>query len=218
MSRATIRTLFLDIGGVILSNGWDHHARHRAADHFGLDRDQLDERHHLTFDTYEVGKLGLDEYLRRVVFHQPREFSLEDFRDFMFAQSRPIPDMLELVGALRRAHGLRVVAVSNEGRELTLHRVRTFDLRRLIDVFVSSCFVHLRKPDEDIYRLALDCSQSSPEEVAYLDDRPMFVDVARQLGIHGIHHTGTAATRSALAELGLALPSPSQNTPGAPHE
>jgi putative hydrolase of the HAD superfamily len=212
MSPPAVRTLFLDIGGVILSNGWDHRARRRAAGHFGLDWDELDGRHHMTFDTYEVGKLGLREYLERVVFYTEREFSPEDFRDFMFAQSAPIPDMLELVAELRRAHALRVVAVSNEGRELTLHRVRTFELGRLIDFFVCSCFVHLRKPDEDIYRLALDCSQSAPEEVAYLDDRAMFAQVARGLGIHGIHHTDISSTRAALARLGLTTPTARQTT------
>ncbi|MCG6962772.1 MAG: HAD family phosphatase [Acidobacteria bacterium] len=203
--NAEVTTLFLDIGGVLLTNGWDHGMRRRAAEHFGLDQEELDERHHLTFDTHEVGKLSLDEYLRRTVFYRQRAFSPEEFRDFMFSQSRPYPDMIDFVGRLRERYGLRVVAVSNEGRELTIHRIRSFGLSGFMDAFICSCFVHVRKPDADIYRLALDVAQAEPEEVAYLDDRAMFVEVARGLGIRGVHHTSLETSRDALAGFGLIL-------------
>jgi putative hydrolase of the HAD superfamily len=198
-----ITTLFLDIGGVLLTNGWDRQARKRAADAFGLDHPEMDERHHLTFDTYEEGKLSLDDYLRRVVFYEARSFTMEEFKAFMFDQSQPIPETLDLLRALKVRHGLKIAAVSNEGRELTTYRINHFKLGELIDFFVSSCFVHFRKPDADIYRMALDISQSEPRRVVYIDDRLMFVQVARDLGIHGIHHTGVTSTRSQLADLGL---------------
>ncbi len=200
-----ITTLFLDIGGVLLTNGWDRHARQRAADAFGLDHPEMDERHHLTFDTYEEGKLSLDDYLRRVVFYKERPFSREEFKAFMFDESQPLPEAFDLLRALKVRYGLKIAAVSNEGRELTTFRIQRFGLGSLIDFFVSSCFVHFRKPDVDIYRVALDISQSDPEQVAYIDDRLMFVQVARELGIHGIHHTGMTNTRAKLADLGLVL-------------
>jgi putative hydrolase of the HAD superfamily len=199
----SITTLFLDIGGVLLTNGWDRHARARACKAFGLDHAELDERHHLTFDTYEEGKLSLDAYLQRVVFYEPRAFTPEEFKQFMFDQTQPLQETIDLVRGLKGRHGLKVAAVSNEGRELTIYRIRQFDLGSVIDFFVASCFVHFRKPDPDIYRVALDISQSSPDNVAYIDDRPMFVQVAQELGLHGIHHTGAESTRSQLAALGL---------------
>lgn len=202
---ARVTTLFLDIGGVLLNNGWDRHMRRLAADRFGLDYQELNERHHLTFDTYEAGKLSLGEYLARTVFFRERSFSPDAFRDFMFAQSRPLPEMIELVQELKARHGLRLVAVSNEGRELTLHRIRSFALDSFIDAFICSCFVHVRKPDSDIFRLALDVAAAKPEQVVYIDDRAMFVDVARGLGIRGIHHTGMRATRALLTGFGLGL-------------
>lgn len=202
MDRPT--TLFLDIGGVLLTNGWDRHMRRRAADSFGIDYEDFNERHHLTFDTYEAGKLDLGDYLARVIFHRERTFTPDAFRDFMFAQSRPFTEMIELVKQLKERHRLKLVAVSNEGRELTLHRIRSFGLDTFIDAFISSCFVHVRKPDHDIYRLALDVAQATVEEVVYIDDRAMFVEVARGLGIRGIHHTGIKTTRAALAGFGLA--------------
>jgi putative hydrolase of the HAD superfamily len=200
-----ITTLFLDIGGVLLTNGWDHNARKLAAEKFSLDGDEMNERHHLTFDTYEEGKLSLDEYLDRVVFYQKRTFSRDEFKAFMFAQSRPFPEMIEMVGKLKNQYCLQVAAISNEGRELTVYRVQQFKLGSFIDFFISSCFVHYRKPDADLYHIALDIAQVSPEQVIYIDDRPMFVEVAQSLGIKGILHSGYAATRAALAGLGLGL-------------
>jgi len=197
----------LDIGGVLLTNGWDRGIRTRAAKKFGLDYEEMNERHHLTFDTYEEGKLTLDEYLNRVVFYQERPFSREEFKAFMYAQSQPFPKMIELMRGLKTQHGLQIAAVSNEGRELTMYRVQQFKLGTFIDFFISSCFVHYRKPDADIYRIALDIAQVHPEQVVYIDDRAMFVEVAQGLGIKGIIHTGDEATRKALEGLGLSLAS-----------
>src|SRR5208337_4839417 len=164
-----ISTLFLDLGGVLLTNGWDRHARELAAQTFNLDRKEMDERHHLTFDTYEAGKLTLDKYLSRVVFYEERNFTEQEFRDFMFAQSKPFPEMIDLVRTLKARYKLKIAVVNNEGRELNERRIQMFKLESFIDFFISSCFVHVRKPDEDIYRIALDIAQVPPEQVAYLD-------------------------------------------------
>ena len=200
-----IDTLFLDIGGVILTNGWDRNARHRAVEKFKLDEDELNERHHLTFDTYESGKLSLNEYLNRVIFYEKRNFSRAKFKTFMFTQSQLLPDMLGFLKKLKKKNKLKVTAVSNEGRELTEYRIKEFRLYELFDAFVASSFIHLRKPDTDIYKYALDISQVSSSTVAYLDDRHMFVEVAGTLGIKGIHHTGYESTRKELKKLGLSL-------------
>jgi putative hydrolase of the HAD superfamily len=200
-----ITTLFLDIGGVLLTNGWDHNIRTRAAKKFSLDYDEMNERHHLTFDTYEEGKLSLDEYLDRVVFYQERPFSREEFKAFMYAQSQPFPEMIELMRGLKTQYNLQIAAVSNEGRELTVYRIGQFKLGTFIDFFVSSCFVHYRKPDADMYRIALDIAQARPEQVVYIDDRAMFVEVAQGLGIHGIIHKNYKTTQKTLDEFGLML-------------
>ncbi len=187
----------------MLTNGWDRQARARAAQQFQLDHEELHERHHLTFDTYEVGKLSLNEYLERVVFYEQRSFSRQEFREFMFAQSQALPEMMALARRLKQLNQVRVAAVSNEGRELTEHRIATFGLAEIFDFFISSCFVHYRKPDADIYRVALDIAQAQPSEVVYIDDRSMFVDVASGLGIHGVCHQSCAATRVRLMAFGL---------------
>jgi len=204
-ASASITTLFLDIGGVLLTNGWDRGIRMQASEKFSLDYQEMDERHHLTFDTYEEGKLSLDEYLNRVVFYQKRSFPREEFKAFMYAQSQPFKEMIELVRRLKKQYGLQIAAVSNEGRELTVYRVQQFGLGTFIDFFISSCFVHYRKPDADIYRIALDLAQVTPEQVVYIDDRAMFVEVAQGLGLQGIIHTGYESTQKTLENMGLAL-------------
>ena len=209
---AAVTCLFLDIGGVLLTDGWDHRARQRAAKHFRLEWAEMENRHHLTSDTYEEGKLTLQEYLGRVVFYQKRPFTPAQFWRFMVAQSRPCPEMIELVARLRARYGLKIVVVSNEARELNAYRIRKFRLSRLVDAFVSSCFVGIRKPDADIYRLALDLAQVPARQVVYIENTPMFVQIAEGLGIRSILHTDCRSTCAKLAALGL------QNDAGILHE
>jgi len=198
-----ITCLFVDIGGVLLTNGWDHLARRRAAKRFGLDLDEMEDRHHLTFDTYEEGKLTLDEYLSRAVFYRKQSFTRAQFRKFMFAQSQPFPEMIELVCRLKAKYGLKIVVVSNEGRELNAHRIRQFKLDRLVDAFISSCFVRLRKPDVDIFKLALDIAQTPARQIVYVENTAMFVQIAADLGIRGVLHTDYKSSCAKLASFGL---------------
>ncbi len=200
-----ITCLFLDIGGVLLSNGWDHHARRRAAKHFKLDWAEMQERHELNFETHESDKISFNEYLDRVVFYEKRPFSRAAFRQFMFAQSKPCAGMIELVRNLKAKYRLKVIVVSNEARELNAYRIRQFKLDGVVDAFVSSCFVHLRKPDEDIFRLALDIAQVPIREIVYLDNTAMFVQIAKSLGILSILHRDHRSTRERLASFGLHL-------------
>jgi putative hydrolase of the HAD superfamily len=202
-NASSIKTLFVDIGGVLLSDGWGHASRTRAAAEFDLDAQEMEERHHQAFEAFEVGKIDLERYLDLVVFHREREFVRANFREFMFAQSTPFPQTIDLVRSLKAEFGLKVVAVSNEGRELNEHRIRTFRLGGFVDFFVSSCYVRLRKPDPDIFRLALDTAQSPSRDVAYLENTPMFVQVASDLGIRGILHADCETSRGILASLGL---------------
>jgi putative hydrolase of the HAD superfamily len=204
MKRAVpITTLFLDVGGVLLTDGWDHHARKRAAKKFKLEWIEMQDRHQLNFDIYEEGKLTLEEYLGRVVFHQKRPFTRAQFRRFMFAQSKPYPKMIELFAQLKVRHRLKIAVLSNEAREMNVYRIRKFKLDRLVNSFISSSFVHVRKPDADIFRLALDITQAPARQVLYIENTPMFVQIAEGLGIRSILHTDYKSTRSKLASFGL---------------
>jgi putative hydrolase of the HAD superfamily len=199
----TPTTLFLDVGGVLLTNGWDHLARRRAAKYFKLEWAEMKERHRLNFETHEEGKLPFEDYLGRVVFYQKRPFTRSQFKGFMLSESKPNPGMIELFAQLKIKHGLKIAVVSNESREVNAYRIRTFKLDELVDSFVSSCFVHLRKPDTDIFRLALDIAQVPARQVLYVENTPLFVEVAEGLGIRSILHTDYQSTCSKLASFGL---------------
>lgn len=199
----SITCAFVDIGGVLLTNGWDHHSRKRAAENFELDWTEMESRHDLNFSVYEEGKLTLEEYLNRVIFYQKRPFTQAQFHEFMLAQSKAYPEMIELVAQLKSRHGLKIVVVNNEGRELNEYRIQKFKLDSFVDMFISSCIVHLRKPDAEIFRLALDIAQVQAEQTIYLENTQLFVQVAENLGIRGILHTDYISTSAQLASLGL---------------
>jgi len=198
-----IKFLFVDIGGVLLTNGWDHEYRKLAAKTFDLNLKELDNRHNQAFDTYELDKLNIDEYLNHVVFYEKRSFTPSQFKNFMVAQSKPYPKMIELVSRLKAQYGLKIIVLSNEARELNLYRIRKFKLDRFVDSFISSCYVRLRKPDTDIFRLALDTTQASLSQIVYIENTPMFVEIAEDLGIRSILHTDYESTCTKLASFGL---------------
>ena len=202
---SSIKALFVDIGGVLLTDGWGHVSRKLAAKMFNLNQKEMEMRHEQIFDTYELDKLTLEEYLSHVVFYQKRSFTRAQFQEIMFAQSKPYPKMIELIRQLKARYRLKVVAVSNEARELNSYRIRKFKLDSFVDFFISSCFVHLRKPDADIFRLALDISQAPAHQVVYIENTPMFVQIAEGLGIRGICHTDYTSTCAKLASFGLEI-------------
>jgi putative hydrolase of the HAD superfamily len=198
-----ITCLFVDIGGVLLTDGWDRHARKRAAANFELELSEMEDRHQLTWNTHQVGKLTLEEYLGRVVFYQKRPFSRAQFRRFMLAQSQPYTEMIDLISQLKAQYRLKIAVVSNEGRELNEYRIRKFKLGEFVDFFVSSCFVRLLKPDADIFRLALDIAQTPASQVVYIENTPMFAEIAERLGMRSVLHTDYDSTREKLTSFGL---------------
>lgn len=204
--KKEITTLFLDVGGVLLTNGWGHAYRRLAAHKFNLNITEMEERHSLMFADYEEGNITLQEYLNRVVFYQDRDFSLAAFRDFMFSLTTPYVRMIALMQSVKEQYGLKVVAVNNEARELNEYRINTFKLNGLIDFFISSSYVHIRKPSENIFKLALDVAKVSASEVLYIDDVKLFVDVATDMGINGIVHTDYQTTAKALIPFSFRLP------------
>ena len=190
MLPAVLKALFLDIGGVLLTNGWGHESRQKAAEQFEFDYDEMNHLHEFIFSIYEIGKITLDEYLNTVLFYKPRAFTKEDFRAFMFAESKQLPHTLEWLVEWRKQNDVKVISINNEGHELNDYRIKKFGLHRCFDAFVSSCEVGMRKPDPGIFQLALGIAQVSVQECLYFDDRPMLVEAAKRAGIPAVHHTG----------------------------
>lgn len=203
MPGGPFTVLYTDIGGVLGTNGWDTALRRRLCAQFNVDFDQIEARHHLMFDSYERGFLSLADYLRYVFFQSPRPFTVADLRDYTFNQSIVWPENVAFFQHVKRVNKLKMGLISNEGQGITEHRVGKFGLRQLADFMVISHYVHMRKPDHEIWHLALNLAQAHPHEAIYVDDREMFVNVAAELGFTAVHHTSLESTRNRFRELGL---------------
>jgi len=204
MRRTTvqkIRALFWDVGGVLLTNAWDHEERDQAVERFLLSKTEFEDRHKELAPRFEEGKLTFDEYLDRVIFYQPRTFSREEFKQFIFSLSKPKPQSLELARALSAKYFMGTIY--NESRELNEYRIRNFGLAEYFDVFVSSCYVGLRKPDQRIYKLALDLTQHTPEECCFIDDRPPNIEGATKAGFATVLMRDPQQLRRDLQALGI---------------
>lgn len=193
-----ITTMFWDIGGVILSNGWGRASRKEAARVFDFDWEEFQDRHDLCFPALDAGLISLDEYLDRVLFHRQQSFTREDFVAFMYAQSVEFPESRAILDEVTRMKKYFVGAINNEPLELNRYRIEVFDLRRNFEVFFSSCYVRSRKPEATIFRVALEVSQRPPEQCIFIDDRPLNLEVPRRLGMQVIHYKDAEQLRAEL--------------------
>jgi putative hydrolase of the HAD superfamily len=197
-------TLFFDIGGVLLTNGWDTPARKRAAETFGLDYPEFQTRHEMLKTAFETGRLSLDGYIRKAVFHRSRPFSPEEFKQFMLTQSQPLGETLDWLRGFAATGQCRLFSLNNESRELHEYRARTFRLGEIFEAFFTSCYLGQVKPDEAIYLNALGMAGCPPDRAVFIDDRALNVEPATALGLKAILFCGLEELRESLRELGVA--------------
>lgn len=200
-----VKVLFFDVGGVLLTNGWDRDARRLACECFDLDWEDFQDRHDFVAPDFEMGRLTMEEYLHRTIFYRQQPFTEDEFVAFMKAQSAAMPDSLALLSDLASSGEYVLATLNNESRELNDHRIETFGLRRYFSMFMSSCYLGMRKPEEDIYRVAVDVTQHRPEECVFIDDRMLNLECAERAGIHPIHFSDADQLRASLNEFGVAL-------------
>lgn len=200
---AGIKGLFWDVGGVLLTNGWDRHSRRAAAQKFKVDWEDYEDRHELVVGRFETGKLSLDQYLDRTIFYRSRDFTKNEFKDYMFAQSKPIEGTLDVVGRLARSGKYLLSTLNNESRELNLYRIEQFGLHKYFSVFMSSSFLGVKKPEDEMFRLALDLSQLKPEECLFIDDRALNLECATRSGLRTLHFKNAAQLDNELHQAGL---------------
>ncbi len=200
-----ISAVFCDVGGVLLTNGWDHGERTRLVEKFGLDGVDFEGRHQMLAAALDAGQLDLDQYLDRTIFYRPRAFRKQEVRDFIYAQSEALPESLAVIGRLAQTRRVFLATLNNESRELNLHRIEKFGLRNYFSVFFSSCYLGVSKPDPQIYRLALDLSQQPAQECVFIDDRSLNLECAHRLGLHTIQFLNAEQRENDLHTLGVEL-------------
>ncbi len=200
---AKITALFWDVGGVLLSNAWDRTQREIALSIFKLDKTEFQDRHEMVVSSFERGKIGLDEYLDRTIFYRPRPFTKEEFCHQMYSLSQPHVEVIEFAKRLAQTNRYQMATINNESRELNHYRIQNFGLQEIFSLFVSSCFVGLRKPEIGIYRLALEITQNPPDQCCFIDDRALNLEAASRLGMHAIHMANAAQLEEELKKLGV---------------
>lgn len=198
-----ISAIFWDIGGVLLTNAWDKNERLRALNEFQLDQVEFQDRHEMLVSSFERGKITLDEYLQRTIFYRPRTFTQDAFREYMLSLSQAKAGSLEFARELAKSGKYLMSTLNNESKELNLYRIRNFGLTDIFSLFVSSCFVGLRKPEAAIYKLAVDVVQKPPEACCFIDDRPLNLECAQQLGMHTVEMKSVPQLRESLHNLGV---------------
>ena len=202
MNNSSIKVLFFDIGGVLLTNGWGHESRALAAKEFSFDFEQFELLHNFIFNVYEIGRISLDEYLDISVFNQTRSFTREDFKSFMYSRSHELTGTLQWLIQWKQQHPhIKIASVNNEGKELNDYRIAKFNLHRCFDAFISSCEVGMRKPDPGIFKLAMGIMQVSPDQCMYFDDRIILVEAGQRMGLHGYHHQEFETTRKIIESI-----------------
>jgi len=200
--KAIPKILFLDIGGVLLSNAWGHESRQKAAHLFNLDFSETEYLHNFIFNVYEIGKITLDDYINIVVFNKERSFSKADFKEFMFAQSIELTGLLPWLFQWKKGmKNIRIISINNEGKDLNTYRIKKFQLHRCFDAFVSSGEVGMRKPDPGIFQLAMGIAQVDPQECYYFDDRIILAQAAARLGINAHVHKDFESTKALIEEI-----------------
>jgi putative hydrolase of the HAD superfamily len=198
-----ISAIFWDLGGVLLSNAWDHNQRRQAMEKFQLDSTEFEDRHEMLASSFERGKIKLADYLERTVFYRDRPFTIEAFCEFMYSLSVPNNEALAIARSLAASGKYFMGTINNESMDLNEFRIAKFGLRDIFDVFVSSCYVRLRKPDEAIYRVALEVTQMPPTECCFIDDRELNLDAAKGLGMSTIRMQNAQQLQEDLAKLGI---------------
>jgi putative hydrolase of the HAD superfamily len=198
-----ITAIFFDIGGVLLSNGWSEPERRRVAAAFDLDFDEFDRRHYQVIDAFDYGHISLQTYLDWAVFYTPRPFTPQDFEREIQGNITPIPETIQMARDLKETGRYFMATLNNEPREINDYRIQHFELSQLFSAFFSSCYLGVRKPQLEVYRKALAISQRRPEESLFIDDSPVNIEAARDLGINAILYVGASELRAELEKMGL---------------
>jgi putative hydrolase of the HAD superfamily len=194
--------ILFDVGGVLLTNGWDHCERFAVLKEFHVDAEEFEARHPEANDRWEKDEITARQYMDETVFYEPRSFTHKDFLDAIFAQSVPLEDSaLRVLKELSASQNYLIGALNNEAREPNDYRFARYNLRKYFEIAFSSCYIGLRKPHPEIYKRALDILGRPAGRILFIDDRQSNVDFAADAGMKAIRFTGEQDLRRQLKEL-----------------
>ncbi|CAN5634210.1 HAD family phosphatase [soil metagenome] len=201
--KTEITTVFCDVGGVLLTDGWGHQSRQLAAKHFNFDYEEFDKRHQPLAGDFDSGLLNAIDYLNQTLFYRPRAFNQSEFMEFMRSQSEPFLDRIEVIAEIAESKKYLMATINNESLDLNSYRINKFELYKYFSLFFSSCYMRCSKPQAPIYDNALCITQKTARECVFIDDREANLVVPKQLGMRTILCTEAGQVRKELMDLGV---------------
>jgi putative hydrolase of the HAD superfamily len=203
-----ITTIFWDLGGVVLTNAWDHEQRVKVLNEFDITSEEhlneFSDRHREVAASFESGKFSLLDYLNLTLFGMPKVFTHEQFKEKMFEQSRTLPG-LEVLKQVSASGKYFLASLNNESLELNEYRIRHFKLDDHMNAFFSSCYLSLMKPNPEIYRAALNIAHRKASECLFIDDRAQNIESARRCGLNAIHYRDPEQLGKELDQFGVSI-------------
>jgi HAD superfamily hydrolase (TIGR01509 family) len=199
----SIRTLFWDIGGVVLTNGWDIDQRTKVLSRLGVDLEAYEEVHERANYYWERGLITAKEFFAQTVLNpNPKlDLTFDIVWKQVCAQSKVLhPECLDILAELKRQGRYRLATLNNESRELNGHRLDAFKLRSLFDYFICSGYVHEMKPLPGVYRSAIDISGFEARTALFIDDKEENCESAKVLGMQTIWFKNPEQLCTALAD------------------
>jgi len=195
---SNITTLLFDLGGVVLTNGWDENSRREGTEYFKLNYDEVEQRHNKIFPDFEKGNVSLIKYINEVIFYKKRNFNTDDFINFIKSRTKSYKSTLQILEELSRDKKYLLATINNESYELNLFRINQFKLYKYFIAFFSSGFLNTRKPEPQIYKIALNVLHKKPQECLFIDDRIENIEEADKQEIQTIHLTDVESLKNLL--------------------
>ena len=187
--EGSIRTIFWDIGGVVLTNGWDKGQRSRVLSRLGVNLEAYEEVHERANYYWERGLMTAKEFFAQTVLQANPHLDLtfETLWPQVCAESKVLhAECLDMLSELKEQGSYRLATLNNESRELNEYRLDAFKLRSLFDYFICSGYVHEMKPLPGIFRSAIDVSGFAARTALFIDDKSENCAAAEALGMHVI--------------------------------
>jgi putative hydrolase of the HAD superfamily len=183
-------TFLFDIGNVLLRVDFDRAVR-RLLPNPPADLDARFARLLVHKDELESGRLApgpfIDDAIRMLDFRGPRNEFIAAWCDVF----DPIKPMWQLVEQLATA-GHRLILFSNTNDLHMDDAMVRYEVFRHFPEAVFSHRVGALKPDEPIYRHAIDRHQLDPAGTIYIDDLPANIATGQQLGFRAWQYSAAA--------------------------
>ena len=196
------KTIIFDLGGVYFSNG-TRIAVDAIADRYKVGRETVEDV--LNGDAgkqYRIGTLSAEQFWQRAKNSWNIQESSEALALLWCASYRPIEGTVKLVDRLKRA-GHQLLYLSDNTAERVAYLDQRYHFLQKFDGGIFSHLVKCRKPEPMIYQLLLAKALHPAAACVYIDDKPEYLEPAKDLGMEIIAFKNAEQLETDLKRLAL---------------